>query len=305
MSDFNLHTESINKILNARYVPDGQKHLKDFLTDREQTKEKADVLLGILLEQISDSDLDNIYPLFPRFKIPQPILDRNKVVRKYVQQIVEQLLDENKKSLLSAEMVENFFIEHHENIKWAQNRWLIASPGLSLELLTISEQLHPYFVKWLKKEFNVRVGDPVVHLHVISNNGRQRLKDMGISVLHEHWHEEYFKEMNRYTLEIARSWSSCKGLFCDSSWIFNPDNFTVAPDGKPFVAFTFLNNPVLYGYIIDVTNLVSKADLKTQEGFALRSERRRKYFDQEIFSVKVHGSFYPVDEMVKNQVFFH
>jgi hypothetical protein len=136
------------------------------------------------------------------------------------------------------------------------------------------------------------------------SSGRNRLSKMGITIPYIHWHENYFKDMNQQVLEIGLSWKKCKGLFCDSSWIFNPQNFNVAPDGKPYAAFTHLKEPKLVGNIFDITNKISAQDYRTQFTFATRNTRRKKYVEDGLFEVKVFGSFYPINKMVKNKKYF-
>lgn len=293
--------KKIEKVLEARYAPDAEEALNSYFKHYNN----PEPLLNALSNQIHNPALETIHPLFPKYHIPKKILENNHKVRSYIVHILNELLKKSVEGTLSTEELQDFFITHHENIKWSQNRWLIANPGLGLELLRIPDDLPKQFLFWLKDRFNVQVGDPVIHLHVISNRGRIRLASMGFDVPYDHWHEEYYKDMCASALLIAQSWNECKGLFCDGSWVFSPGNFRLAPDNKPFVSFSHLHDPKLVGHIFDLTKLLSLHRFVVQYNFALRSSRRKLYEEKGMFKVKVFGCFYPVEEMNKNRGHFN
>jgi len=280
-----IKSKPLTDFLSSRYVPDAQKVLEVIgdldLSDRE----KVDFVIDGILEEIGNEQLNTLDPRFPNFALPQTFVANNQLVRGYLQEKILVL----QKADTKFENLKMFLLENHENLKWAQNRWLIANPGYSLEIVQITNSYSAQMLDWLRT-LGVNEGDLTIHLHVISNKGRLRLSQMGYEVPDPHWGKAYYDNMVKTVRQIVKNEGQCVGLFCDSSWIFNEQNFAKAPDGKPFVAFTFLQNRRFIGETLDITDIISKQDYETQKKFALRSERRKKYFDEGIFEVRVHAS---------------
>ncbi|RPI80929.1 MAG: hypothetical protein EHM34_09360 [Nitrosopumilales archaeon] len=278
--------ELINAILAARYIDHIDEYLTKYFQGTDNNAENNKLILKRLLTQISDPILQKSHPVYTIATIPNEILENNNLVRNTVIQLIRSLIleyDENK--------IKEFFILNHENIKWAQNRWFVVNPGLGLELMEIHEEMPQKLLKWLNNNFGCIVGDKVAHLHVISNRGRERLRSMGVKVSLDHWAEEYWKDFLIKVKNIVENWNGCKGLICDQSWVFNPQNFEIAPDGKPFVSFSYLKNRYYYGDILDVTEDIQDFERNKQISFALRSERRKKYYEEKIFFPKIYATF--------------
>jgi hypothetical protein len=193
-----------------------------------------------------------------------------------------------------------FLADKHENIKRVQNRWFAVNPGLLLEWVKITDSYQKLLIDWLQHQ-GLNLGDDTIHLHVVSNNGRKKIGEMGFDVPHEHWHESYYRDMLVKCVEIMEANPDVKGLFCDSSWVHNPHNFDSAPDGQPFVSFDFLRDEKLIGETIDITDTMSQRDYQTQVNFALRSPRRKQYAEEGVYDVRVVASFYSRDQLITNR----
>jgi hypothetical protein len=285
---------------SARYVPESIAILNDFDTVDLDSKVKSHIFLNSLLKVASDPKLEEADPRFPNYKLPKTLLSDNERVRDIVVDRVIKLLEIEK---LSWNETKKFLIENHENIKRLQNRWFAANPGLLLEWVKITDDYQKLLIDWLSKQ-GLSLGDDTIHLHVISNNGRKNIRQMGFDVPYDHWDESYYKNMLSKCVEIMEMHPQVKGLYCDASWVHNPRNFEIAPDGKPFVSFDFLKDTNLIGETIDITNCMSQGDYQTQFNFASRSPRRKQYIDEGVYEVRVVASFYSREKLIANKSLF-
>lgn len=285
---------------STRYVPESIAILNAFDEVDLDDKEIAKVFLNSVLRVASNPELEKVDPRFPNYKLPQTVLDYNIKVRNIVIDNANKLIN---KDVISWSETKDFLIENHENIKRVQNRWFAANPGLLLEWVKITDDYQKLLIDWLKKRGTI-LGDDTIHLHVISNNGRQKIKQMGFDVPHDHWDESYYKNMLSRCVEIMELNPEIKGLFCDASWVHNPKNFEVAPDGKPFVSFDFLKDSKLIGETIDITDCMSQRDYQTQFNFASRSPRRKQYIEDGVYEVRVVASFYSREKLIANKEVF-
>lgn len=290
----------LNNWWSTRYVPESISILNAFEGVNLDDREKSRVFLDSLLSVASNPELEKVDPRFPNYKLPETVLNNNTRVRSIVIDNAKQLLNKNN---LKWSEAKDFLIENHENIKRVQNRWFAANPGLLLEWVKITDSYPKLLVDWLNKQ-RLSLGDDTIHLHVISNNGRQKIKQMGFDVPYDHWDESYYKNMLSKCVEIMEENPEVKGLFCDASWVHNPKNFEVAPDGKPFVSFDFLKHSNLIGETIDITNSMRQGDYQTQFNFASRSPRRKQYVDEGVYEVRVVASFYSREKLIVNKSLF-
>lgn len=295
-----IEDTNLNYWWSTRYVPESIKILNDFDKVDLDDAEKSKIFLNSLLNVANDPKLEEADPRFPNYILPKTLINDNKKVRGIVVDTVTKLLAS---ANLSWYETKNFLIDNHENIKRVQNRWFAANPGLLLEWVKITDDYQKSLVDWLNKQ-GLGLGDDTIHLHVISNNGRQKIKKMGFEVPYDHWDESYYKNMLSRCVEIMESNPEVKGLFCDASWVHNPKNFEIAPDSKPFVSFDFLKDSELVGETIDITDCMSQGDYQTQFNFASRSPRRKQYIDEGIYEVRVVASFYSRDRLLANRDVF-
>ncbi len=281
----------------ARYGRDSTSILDDFNNVAISDKEKSSFFLNSILNTAQNPQLKTVDPRFPDYQLPKALLAANAKIRKIIVDETQELLQ---KPNLKWEETKEFLTNNHEQLKRLQNRWFAANPGLLLEWVKITDSYPKKLIDWLKDQ-KVAVGDDVIHLHVISNRGRQRLKAMGFDVPRDHWHESYYRDMLSKCAEIMKMNPKVRGLFCDSSWVHNPFNFQTAPDGKPFVSFTFLENKLLTGETIDITDCLSQRDYQSQVEFAVRSPRRKQYLASRVYQVRAIASFYDRDRLINCQ----
>ncbi len=295
-----IEDTNLNYWWSTRYVPESIKILNDFdKVDLDDT-EKSKIFLNSLLNVANDPKLEEADPRFPNYRLPKTLINDNKKVRGIVVDTVTKLLAS---ANISWYETKNFLIDNHENIKRVQNRWFAANPGLLLEWVKITNDYPKLLIDWLNKQ-GLSLGDDTIHLHVISNNGRQKIKQMGFDVPHDHWDESYYKNMLSRCVEIMELNPEVKGLYCDASWVHNPKNFEIAPDNKPFVSFDFLKDSELVGETIDITDCMSQRDYQTQFNFASRSPRRKQYVDEGVYDVRVVASFYSREKLIANKSLF-
>ena len=263
-------------------------------------KEKAKLFLNSLLDIANDIKLEKIDLRFPDYKLPETILKDNIKVRALVKKKARQLLT---KEALDWKETKAFLIENHENIKRVQNHWFAANPGLLLEWVKITDVYSKLLIDWLIS-LGLNLGDDTIHLHIISNNGRKKIKEMGFNVPYDHWDKSYYKNTLSKCVDIMEMNPKVKGLFCDASWVHNPHNFELAPDGKPFVSFDFLKEPKFVGETLDITDCISQRDYSTQLLFASRSPRRKQYIEEYVYKVRVVASFYSRERLIANKEAF-
>lgn len=294
--------EIISVIENACYALDVKNNLLANTSTTQATASDIHQVLESLLAKLSNPLLQKHSLRFSDYKIPREILKNNKIVRNYVlQSLIEFLQQHQKIPVLFPQLVELVFTMF-EQYKWACNEWLLASPGITLEPRTIPHDLDPQYLLWFKSNFNVLPEDQVIFIHIISVNGRKRLQNMGFTVPSKHFEEDYYRKGLLLAQELCSSNLSCKGIY-SQSWVFNPDNFAIASDHKPFAAFSFLNNDALIRHRFDVTKFISQHDFQEQYDFALRNDRRKQLATKGEFHIKVFTIFYPrqeIEENVKN-----
>jgi hypothetical protein len=291
----------LNNWWSTRYVPESIAILNSFDQIDLDGKEKSEIFLNNLLDVANNPELEEIDLRFPDYKLPEAILKDNIKVRDIVVKNARQLLI---KEGLGWNETKDFLIENHENIKRIQNRWFAANPGLLLEWVKITDDYPKLLIDWLISQ-GLSLEDDTIHLHVISNNGRQKIKQMGFDVPYDHWDKSYYKNMLSKCVEIMEMNPEVKGLFCDASWVHNPQNFELAPDGKQFVSFDFLKDPKLIGETIDITECMSQRDYLTQFNFASRSPRRKQYIEDGAYKVRVVASFYSRERLIANREVFN
>lgn len=289
----------IHRWWSARYVAESRIILDEVDAMPENTIKKAQLFLNSILEVGTNPQLTTVDPRFPAYSMPQSLLDDNQKIRKQIMDATSRLLQQES----DWAVVKDFLLTNHEDMKRLQNRWFAANPGLLLEWVRISDTYSKPLISWLGGQ-GVQVGDDVIHVHIISNQGRTELKEKGFPVAHDHWDEFYYRDMLQTCVGMLRKNTNVKGVFCDSSWVYSPTNFDIAPDGKQFVAFGFLYDARLVGETLDVTAYISPTEYEMQVRFATMSPRRKQYRDEGVYEVRVMASFYSRGALISNEHLF-
>jgi hypothetical protein len=284
------------KVLLSRYQPDAERCLEKYfkLKDFEQT-EKVDTLLKVLRKCIVRPE-NKLYPYLSR-----EIIDNNSLIR----EIVLTKLTEFQSGLMESrktniEQVTEFFVSNHEFIKYSLNQWWLVNPGTLFEFIKIPKTTETNFLKWLMQRFEVKIGDLVLYRHVISENGRNRLKAIKFPVPYLHWNKSYTVDALGKAADLMIKFPKCKGIWNEGSWIYDPKLYKKSSDGKPFVAFTFIGKKKLFGYRLLLGNATPTNIYSKHYFFATRNERRKRLAIKGEFTPRVYGVFYPSLELVKN-----
>jgi len=163
--------------------------------------------------------------------IPQQLKNNSKFFRN----VTNRNLNKPNLNKLTNKKVFEFFDENHYFIKYGTQRWFLINAGFACEIFTIQKNLGKNFIQWLKIR-KVNIGDQVVHIHIISNKERQeRLKKTNFNIPYKHLDKEYYFNALKNIADLIKENNQLKGLFCDVSWVFDPNLHKTASDGKPFV----------------------------------------------------------------------
>lgn len=201
--------------------------------------------------------------------------------------------------LLNETMVVNFLNTNHVLFKYALNRWLFVNPGIAFEQYTINLAKIAPAGQLILQKHGVNDGASVIHLHIISNQEREKWNQVGLSVPDLHWCESYYRDALAVAAH-AVSHSHILGLFCQDSWVFDPALFGLASDGKPFAAFSWLANEALVGERFFVAPIEPNGPYASQFEFAMRSPRRRDLYERGEFRPRTFGFFYAAKDLKVN-----
>lgn len=257
------------------------------------------LLLETLVSHLLDPRLREGCIEFPNFYIPEDVLHNNARVRCFMEASVLALQQRVIQGAATVDDVKTYLHEYHQNIMWALNQWLLINPGQIREISKVDAKIPPLIRKWLQERFGVKEGATVLYRRVISHDGQNRLKDMGFTVPYDGLHEKYFREAMWVSATMAERTEDCAGVISEGSWLYNPDNYRMAPDGKPFTKFGFLESDELVGerhYVADVT---PDNEYFYQYRFATRDHRRASYAQNGVFKPKVYATFYPREQLIK------
>lgn len=284
-------------ITEPRYVSD---RLAAFDRFQIQHTDSLNKLTEELLNKLFNQELENKSLEYPDFGIPSVILSNNSKIRCLMREATEELhrkvvTDENATAL-----VRDFLSSQHENIKWSLNQWLLVNPGQTREISKVDKTMPVYVRNWLSGRFGVNEGDIVLNRHVISHGGQSRLKKMGFDVPYSGLHESYYREAMKISADMIADYAACTGVMSEGSWLYSPDNYNIAPDGSPFVRFTFLADDELVGERLYVSNALQDDVYVTQYAFATRDKRREQYAKSGIFQPKVYAAFYSRKKLLVN-----
>lgn len=287
MSQKNLAEE----IITTRYPRPINAKLDEYLDTYGDEPKSIHFLLDELTKKLDD-------PIeWTEYKIPDSLNNNVEFFKKISKELIKEFRE---KSIYNHKSVNEFFLKNHTIFKYAIQRWLIVNAGICFELFTISEEkVQKDFLKELLKR-GVKLGDVVLHLHVISNGEREDLAALGFPVSYKHWDKSYYIEVLHFANEILQSNPASIGLFCEDSWVFDPAIHKVASDGKPYASFNFLNDDILVGERFFVGDVKPDNDYYKQYDFALRSPRRLKLHQNGEYSPKTYGIFYQKNQLKEN-----
>lgn len=276
-------------IMSARFDIDVTKALKHYFAKYDDI-ESVYYLIDQLLDKIHNSSAD-IY-------LPNKVISNNVFVKKAIISRVSKLKHQITKDNCIKEL-RDFLIINHEFIKIAEMQWFLINAGVLGEFLVLSENLDLSLRKWLVK-YSIYVGGRVICRHTISDNGRRRLKEIGFSVPFDHWDKEYVIDALITISEMLKKVKDIKGVFTEDSWLYDPDIYNIASDGKPYVAFTFFNDDRLKGHVFYRGIATKNNEFKKHYLFATRNARRKMLADNGEFVPKVYSAIYPREELLKN-----
>ncbi len=196
------------------------------------------------------------------------------------------------------DLIRKYFLDRDEWLKFAFNVWFLVNAGLVLEPYIVYSEAPPTLLIWLDEKFRVRPGDAVLHRHVISSNGRNRLNKINFPVPFDHLDVVYYQDLMSNAYDLIASNSSCKGLLSEGSWIFNSKNFENASDLKPFVSFTFLKDEHFVGDRLLIP-IEEQEAYERQVEFATRNPRRKELYESGEFVPQTYGTFMPADILLE------
>ncbi|MFW5702450.1 MAG: hypothetical protein ACOCXP_00605 [Candidatus Dojkabacteria bacterium] len=283
--------ELANQIFNVRYPRSENEHLEEYFAVYGYNSDAMKFLFEELSCLVKQDVSWTGYKLTSKLK-------ENAIFFKEL--VAKRVTDFSKHTEYSKQEVRVFFLSNHEIIKYAIGRWLIVNAGIAIELFYLSEEkVEPNFLHQLIAK-GLKIGDEVIHLHVISNNERQRLKQYRFDVPYDHWDESYYLEAVMTVNRLLQSNPESLGLFCEDSWVFDPKVHEVASDGRPYASFNFLANDLLVGERYFVGEAKPDNQYYRQYEFSLRSPRRLDLHKKGEFMPKTYGIYYPKEKLHKN-----
>lgn len=280
----------LTKLLTARYQAESAVTIDAYYEARGTSEAVIQELFMALRQTIAAPSANK------DFNVPTELVSNNAQIREIILKQMDALRENGTPS---AESFRNFFLTQHEFIKYAQEQFILANPGVILELFTVPNLPEEPLREWLQQTFNVNPGDTVIHRHVVSANGRARLQKAGFNVPHSHWDKSYVVDALQKSATLLEQNPDSKGIISMGSWIYDPMNYDTASDGRPYVSFDFLRDDSLTGYRFDLGAAKDHEIYQDQLQFALRNPRRRVLFAAGEFNPHVVATFYPRDEVVR------
>lgn len=281
------------KVIKARYQSDVEMALSDYFKNGED-KDKSIQLLITLQEDIKKYDTNRSH--YPKYLVENRIFIQTELEKRIIILLKKFTRMNNE---ITLEETKIFFIKNHEFIKIARSQWLLANPGVLLEITSVPLNLDKNFTKWLES-YHIYPKDKVICRHTISNKGRERLYMIGFNVPYAHWDRNYVVDALKVSAEILHNKKHIKALFTEDSWIYDPHIHGKASDGAPYVSFSFFSDKILTGHIYFRGLATSNNEFKKHYFFATRNQRRKALAEKGEFIPRVYGSVYPKEEIFKN-----
>lgn len=282
---FENNIQLLDSIVYARYSRFAKSALDEAIDNGISVDDLSDSLIEVLVQAIEEPST------YDGYTIPAVVKD-NRV--KFLPEL-NRRIDNIKRSRAAEKRAAlyDLFVDGNWGVRYATCKWFLLNPGLSLEIIEVSDSLPGNLKKWLKEKYDVNVSDSVLHRHVVSNERRESFKELGFEVQYLHWDKAYYVEAMKLIQKIVNSNPKCKGILSDGSWTYNPKLYEIAPDGKPFASFAFLSDDRLVGDRFFLEKAELGNDQENQYLFAISSDRRKKFIDEGILDIDVYAAFYP------------
>ncbi|HSW97258.1 MAG TPA: hypothetical protein VLF89_05520 [Candidatus Saccharimonadales bacterium] len=276
------------KIFMVRYPRKDNLFLEEYLEKFGSSKEDLLTLLKLLKDQLENPISWRNYTISDMLKANTNFF-KKELFKRINNLIVQDDINPN--------TIRSFFLTNHEIIKYALQRWILVNAGIAIELFTISEEkVERNFLAALFKK-RIKLGDEVIHLHVVSNSERKDLQAMSFNVPFAHWDKSYYTGALNSINNLLQSNVESIGLFCEDSWVFDPAIHEIASDGKPYASFSFLKDDRLTGERFFVGEAKSDNNYFKQYEFSLKSPRRKAFYNKGEFIPKTYGIFYPKEKL--------
>ncbi len=196
--------------------------------------------------------------------------------------------------------IENFFLRNNVHLKIALGQRTLATPGVNLEPLYVDSSLPGTFLQWLKDQFNVVPGDIALHRHVHGEAMQNKLHSIGLQATpYNGWHQHHYTGALDVGAELMYHNTAIKGIISEGSWIYDPSAHTIAPDGRPYLAASFLQHNAYTGYRLQLPEEELGPLYATQQMFASKNPRRKQFIEDGIWKPTVFGVFYPREEVLQ------
>lgn len=197
-------------------------------------------------------------------------------------------LSEINQSGINRDQLQSFMIANHEWIKWGLNTWFLVNSSTMAELVVMDESVEKITRDWMLEEFGIDLGQPITHPHLVSENGKRRLNQAGFPNVSKHLTRDDYAEMLVACYELSIATEGSRGFF-GRSWIYNPAIHLPLSDGKPFVAFNFLQHDYLAGMRKHLVTASPDGMFPDQYMFATRNPRRKALVESGEFIPEVYG----------------
>lgn len=283
-----IKNDNIRSLLLSRYF-------KELVTNLTLCKEQGDSFIEIqdstlhVLKNIGDEHFSPVVPISYHNR------ESNTIARE-LRYILTQQLSEKK----TPQQIEDFFLTNNVHLKIALGQRTLATAGVNLEPLYVDSSLPGTFLTWLKERFNVVPGDIALHRHVHGESMQNRLYSLGLlAAPYTGWHRHDYTGALDVGAEIMYHNTMIKGIISEGSWIYDPSAHDTAPDGRPYLAASFMKHDHYTGHRKQLPKEELGAFYATQLMFASKNARRKQFIEEGVWTPQVYGAFYPRDEVLQ------
>jgi len=288
--------QSNHQVLFSRYTFDVPLAL-----DQAQAKGLDLSTIPLTLRNLIDTDsIRSKSPLFSETQIPMHLLQNNEFARNVLRGKLDAFFSQTSETGIDRESLQSFMIANHEWIKLGLNTWFLVNSSTMAEIVVIDESVEEITRDWMRDEFGVEIGQPITHPHLVSENGKRRLSEANFPNVSKHLTKDDYAEMLRACYELSITTERSRGFF-GRSWIYNPKIHLPLSDGKPFVAFNFLQHDYLAGMRKHLITASPDGMFPDQYTFATRNTRRRALIESGKFSPEVYAVFH-TNEFIKRNI---
>lgn len=280
----NVSELGLAEVLFSRYTFDVPISL-----DNAEARGLELISIPLAIRNLIDTDaIRTQSPLFPDTQIPTKLLDNNEFARTVLRKKLDMFLSEIAQTGINRDQLQSFMIANHEWIKWGLNTWFIVNSSTMAEIVVMDESVEKITMDWMLTEFGIDLGQPITHPHLVSENGKRRLYEAGFPNVSKHLTRDDYAEMLVACYELSIATEGSRGFF-GRSWIYNPAIHLPLSDGKPFVAFNFLQHDYLAGMRKHLVTASPHGMFPDQYMFATRNPRRKAFVESGEFIPEVYG----------------